>query len=134
LDKEKNKISLGFRKQSENPWKLLEEKVKVGDTVTAKIVRIVPFGAFAEIMPFVDGLIHISQISTERVDKIQNVLSIGQEVEAKVTEIDFEKKKVSLSIKELLEPSIKEEPSAEEEKAEETQETAPQETTNEENL
>jgi len=103
LDKEKNKISLGYKKQTDNPWNIAEEKIHIGDVVTVKIVRLVPFGAFAEILPSVDGLIHISQISTERVEKPASVLSIGQEVQAKVTEFDLEKRKISLSIRALIE-------------------------------
>ena len=104
LDKEKNKISLGYRSQSENPWELVKTKITVGDVITVKIVRIVTFGAFAEIIPHVDGLIHISQISNTRIDKVSSVLSIGQEVEVKVTETDYDNKKISLSIRALIEP------------------------------
>lgn len=109
LDKEKNKISLGYRKQVDNPWNIAKEKLHVDDVVTVKIVRLVPFGAFAEILPSVDGLIHISQISTQRIEKPASVLSIGQEVEAKITELDLEKQKISLSIRALMEDTVAEE-------------------------
>ena len=122
LDKETNKISLGFKKASENPWKIIEEKYNVGDVVRVKVVRIFPFGAFAEIIPYVDGLIHISQISTERIDKVSSALSIGETVDAKITAIDLENKKISLSIRALLEPEVY---------AEEKEETPAEETTEE---
>lgn len=119
LDKESNKISLGFKKASENPWKIIEEKYNVGDVVRVKVVRIFPFGAFAEIIPYVDGLIHISQISTERIDKVSSALSIGETVDAKITSIDLENKKISLSIRELLEPEVYAEENKEEASSEE---------------
>lgn len=102
FDKEKKRISLGYKKESENPWKVFTGKYSVGDTATVKIVKMMPFGAFAEIVPGVDGLIHISQISTRRISKPAEVLSEGQEVEAKITNIDYENKKISLSIRALI--------------------------------
>ena len=90
----------------------------MGDVVKVKIVRLVSFGAFAELLPSVDGLIHISQISTERIPNPSSVLSVGQEVEAKIIAIDWENKKISLSIRALLEPQ------ATEEVAQETEDTA----------
>ncbi len=113
IDEEKKKISLGYRKEADNPWNIIKEKYNVGDVVKVKIVRLVPFGAFAEIIPFVDGLIHISQIANQRIAKPSSVLSIGQEVDAKITEIDLEKKKISLSIKVLLPDYVEEAPKAE---------------------
>ncbi|OQB15901.1 MAG: 30S ribosomal protein S1 [Firmicutes bacterium ADurb.Bin193] len=108
LNKEKNKISLGFKKNEDNPWIKAQEMFNVGDVVKAKIVRLVAFGAFAELLPSVDGLIHISQISVERIAKPSSVLSIGQEVEAKITSIDWENKKISLSMRALVEPETPE--------------------------
>ena len=105
LDTEKKKISLGFKKEVDNPWTKFMSTVNLNDVITVKIVRIVPFGAFAEILPGVDGLIHISQIANKHIAKPEDELSLGMEVEAKVIEIDAEKKKVSLSIRELLAPS-----------------------------
>ncbi|MBQ4543427.1 MAG: S1 RNA-binding domain-containing protein, partial [Clostridia bacterium] len=92
------------------------------DVVRVKVVRIFPFGAFAEIIPYVDGLIHISQISTERIDKVSSALSIGETVDAKITAIDLENKKISLSIRALLEPEVYAEEAKEEAPAEETTE------------
>lgn len=109
IDAEKKKISLGFKKAEDNPWVKIENEYKVGDVVDCKIVRLVPFGAFAQIIPFVDGLIHISQISNKRIDKPADVLTVGDEVQAKIIEIDLETKKISLSIRELLAEEVKEE-------------------------
>lgn len=111
INAETKKISLGFKKLEDNPWTIAKEKIAVGDVVTAKIVRMMPFGAFAEIVPSVDGLIHISQIADKRIGKPEDVLSIGQEVEAKVTEANWDEKKISLSMRALIE---KEEPVVEE--------------------
>ncbi len=111
INAETKKISLGFKKLEDNPWTIAKEKIAVGDVVTAKIVRMMPFGAFAEIIPSVDGLIHISQIADKRIGKPEDVLSIGQEVEAKVTEANWDEKKISLSMRALIE---KEEPVVEE--------------------
>ena len=90
----------------------------MGDVVKCKIVRMMPFGAFAEIMPNVDGLIHISQIADKRIGKPEDVLSIGEEVEAKIVEIDWETNKISLSIRALIAPPVVEEAPAEEVAAE----------------
>ena len=103
FDKEKKKISLGYKKEEDNPWVKFTNSINVGDVVKAKIVKLMPFGAFAEIIPGVDGLIHISQIADRRIGTPAEVLSEGQEVDVKVTEIDNEKHKVSLSIRALLE-------------------------------
>lgn len=107
INAETKKISLGFKKLEDNPWTIAQSKVSVGDVITVKIVRMMPFGAFAEIIPSVDGLIHISQIADKRIGKPEDVLSIGQEVEVKVTEANWDEKKISLSIRALIE---KEEP------------------------
>ncbi|MBP1577768.1 MAG: bifunctional 4-hydroxy-3-methylbut-2-enyl diphosphate reductase/30S ribosomal protein S1 [Oscillospiraceae bacterium] len=103
IDAEKKKISLGYKKDEDNPWAILEKNYSVGQATKVKIVSLTAFGAFAEIIPGIDGLIHISQISRERVGKPADVLSIGQEVDAKITELDFERKRISLSMKALLE-------------------------------
>ncbi len=102
LDREKEKISLGYRKAADDPWQSAINKHEVGKVVNGKVVNMMPFGAFVEIEPGLTGLVHVSQISNRRVAKPQDVLSIGQEVEAKITEIDMEKKKISMSIKETL--------------------------------
>lgn len=116
LDREANRISLGYKKDEDNPWVKFEEDYKVDDVVKAKVVSITPFGAFAQIVPGVDGLIHISQIANKRVTNVKDVLSVGDEVEAKITEIDSEKKRISMSIRALLEdaPAEDEEAPAEE--------------------
>ena len=102
LDREKKKISLGYKKTEDNPWEILKRDYPVGSKIKVKIVRMTTFGAFAEIFPKMEGLIHISQIANERIDKPQDVLSIGDEVEVLITDIDFDKKRISLSIKALL--------------------------------
>ena len=102
LDKENKKISLGYKRQEDNPWNIFTTNFQVGDTATVKILKFMPFGAFAEIVPGVDGLIHISQIADHRIAKAEEALTIGQEVEAKIIDINDEKKKVSLSIRALL--------------------------------
>ena len=103
FDKEKKKISLGYRKDEDNPWNKFTEAFQIGSVANVKIVKLMAFGAFAEIIPGVDGLIHVSQITNERrIGKPDEVLSEGQTVDVKITNIDYENKKVSLSIKALL--------------------------------
>lgn len=114
FDKEKNKISLGFKKAEDNPWNKVKAELEVGSVVDAKIVRIVPFGAFAQIFPGVDGLIHISQVADKRIGKVEDELTIGQHVQAKVVELDLDAQKIGLSIRALLEPEKVEETVAEE--------------------
>ena len=111
FDREKNRISLGYKTDATNPWKIFKDTYNVEDVAKVKIVNIMPFGAFAEIVPGVDGLIHISQISNTKIAKPEDVLKVGDEVEAKITEVDDEAKKVSLSIRALLSDA---EPTAEE--------------------
>lgn len=108
----KKRISLGFKKAEDNPWVKLKEMYKEGDVVTGKVKTITPFGAFVEILEGIDGLVHISQISYDRINNIADVLKVGDEVEAKLLSIDYDNQKVSLSTKALLtppEPNIKEE-------------------------
>ena len=115
VDKENKKISLGYKKEADNPWIKLQNEYPVDSVVTAKIVGLTSFGAFANIIEGIDGLIHISQIANKRITKPADVLSIGEEVEAKITEIDVDKKRVSLSIRALLpEDEIVDEAPAEE--------------------
>ena len=125
LDVEKKRISLGYKTEATNPWKIFADKYAVGDVAPVKIVSMMPFGAFAEIVDGVDGLIHISQIALEKIAKPADVLEIGQVVDAKITEIDFENNKVSLSIRALLEEAkAAEEAMPAEEVAEEAVEAA----------
>ena len=102
FDPEKKKISLGMKDHSQEPWTVFTTKYAVGDVAPVRIVKLMTFGAFAEIVPGVDGLIHISQIADHRIDKPGDVLSEGQIVDAKIIAIDNENKKVSLSIRALL--------------------------------
>ncbi len=114
LDAEKKKISLGYRREEDNPWTKFTAAYNVGDVASVKILKFMPFGAFAEIIPGVDGLIHISQISaTQRVNKAEDVLSEGEVVDAKITDIDMEKQKISLSIRALAQEVVEEEASQE---------------------
>ena len=117
LNPETKKISLGYKKAEDNPWVIAKAKYNEGDVVKCKVVRIMPFGAFCEIMPNVDGLIHISQIADRRIGKPEDVLSIGEEVEAKITAVDWEANKISLSIRALIAPPVEEKKEAEKEEA-----------------
>lgn len=103
FDPEKKKISLGMKDHTQEPWSKFVETYQVGDVAEVRIVKLMTFGAFAEIVPGVDGLIHISQLADHRVDKVSDVVNEGQKVEAKITAIDLENKKVSLSIRALEE-------------------------------
>ena len=103
LDSESGRISLGYKKDEDNPWVKFANEYSVGDVVEAKVVSITPFGAFAQIIPGIDGLIHISQIANKKVANVKDVLSVGDVVKAKITEIDTDKKRISMSIRELLE-------------------------------
>ena len=117
FDAEKRKISLGYKTAEMNPWNQFTANYNVGDVVNAKIVKLMTFGAFAEILPGVDGLIHISQIADRRIGKPEDVLSEGQEVQVKITDVDADSKRISLSIRALLETA----PEAEEEIAEDAE-------------
>ena len=99
---------MGYKKAEDNPWVIAQNTLHVDDVVKCTIVRIMPFGAFAQIMPNIDGLIHISQIADRRIEKPEDVLTIGDEVEAKITEINWETKKISLSIRALIAPAVEE--------------------------
>ena len=102
LNQETGKVSLGYKKEEDSPWVQATKDLHVGDVIKCKVVRILPFGAFAEVAPFVDGLIHISQISNERISKPSDVLAIGDEVEAKIVEINEDTKQIGLSMKALM--------------------------------
>ena len=108
LDTEKKKISLGYRKDEDNPWEILRKNYPEGTVIEAEVVSLTDFGAFARVIPGIDGLIHISQIADRRIDKPSDVLKIGDKVQVKIIGIDFDKKRVSLSIRALLEPETEE--------------------------
>ncbi len=109
VDRENQRVSLIYKKTEDNPWEIIREKYDVGDVVPVKIISITTFGAFAQILPGIDGLIHISQIDTERVEKVEDKLKVGDQVEAKIIELDFERRRVSLSIRALLAPAVEQE-------------------------
>lgn len=102
VDKEKKKISLGYKKEDENPWVIFQKNYDVNDVVKVTIVSMTTYGAFARIIPGIDGLIHISQIADKHIAKPQDELTVGQEVEAKIIAVDNDKKRVSLSIRALI--------------------------------
>lgn len=104
FDTEKGKISLGYKDPEANPWKQFTDRYDIGSVVKVKVVKLMQFGAFAEIIPGVDGLIHISQIADRRIGRPDEFLSVGQEIEVKIVDIDFDKHNVSLSIRALIEP------------------------------
>ena len=113
-DKEKKKISLGVKDRSQDPWSVFTSTYQVGDTANVRIVKLMTFGAFAEVVPGVDGLIHISQIADHRIEKPGDVLAEGDKVDVKITDVDMERKKISLSIRALLEaPAVETEDSEE---------------------
>jgi 4-hydroxy-3-methylbut-2-enyl diphosphate reductase len=130
FDPERKRVSLGAKDPDANPWANFAKEYNVGDTVHVEVVSLTPFGAFAQIIPGVDGLIHISQIARERVANAASVLSVGEKVDAKITDIDDEKGRISLSIKELLEPlpeEIAELMSAQDEDGEDEPDDSPRE-------
>ena len=102
MNEEKGKISLGLKQTIPEPWSVIEENYQVGQVVNGKVVQIKEYGAFVELEPGLDGLVHISEVAHKRVNNIADELSIGQEVKAKILEIDKERKRISLSIKETL--------------------------------
>ena len=108
FDRERGRISLGYKTEETNPWFVFNNQYSVGDTATVTIVSLMPFGAFAEIVDGVDGLIHISQIADHKIAKPDDVLSVGQSVEAKIVSIDDEKHQVGLSIRALIETPAEE--------------------------
>ena len=108
VDKEKGKISLSLKDADKNPWKIAVEKYAVGTVVEGKVVRMVPFGAFVELEPGVDGLVHISQIAEKHVVKPEDELKIGEVIKVKVLEVNPEQKKISLSKKAAEAPAVEE--------------------------
>ncbi len=112
MNTEKGKISLGLKQNRPEPWTVIDEKYQVGQIINGRIVQIKDYGAFVELEPGLDGLVHISEIAYKRVTNIADEISVGQEVTAKILEIDKERKRISLSIKETLEPPTAEEKEA----------------------
>jgi 4-hydroxy-3-methylbut-2-enyl diphosphate reductase len=108
LNKDENRISLGYKKTEENPWEIFKAKYSVGDVVKATIVSITSFGAFAQIIDGVDGLIHISQIADKKVENVKDILSVGDEVDVKIIDIDADSKRISISMRALLEDADEE--------------------------
>ncbi len=102
IDKENKKVSIGYKQLQPQPWDLAEGKYNVGDIIHGKVVRIVPFGAFVEVEKGIDGLVHVSQISYERIETPASVLNVGDEVDAKIIAFDVDAKKMNLSIKAIL--------------------------------
>ena len=102
IDYDKKKISLGYKKEEDNPWEIFKRDYPIDTICPVKIFSITTFGAFAQIIPGVDGLIHISQIANERIAKVSDKLAVGDVVDAMIIDIDYEKKKVSLSIRATL--------------------------------
>lgn len=117
FDPEKGRISLGYKTDDTNPWTIFTNQYQVGDVANVKIVNLMPFGAFAEIVPGVDGLIHISQIADHKIANPGEILTVGETVDAKITDIDYDNKKISLSIRALM--------AKDEEPAEEAADAAP---------
>jgi len=109
IDREKGRIALQYKKEQDNPWLKIGSEIKEGDVVNATVQKLLAFGAFVEIIPGIDGFIHIAQISYNRINQPSDVLKVGQEIQAKIVKIDNENKKIELSIKALLEPEVKEE-------------------------
>ena len=112
MDKETGRISLGYKKTEDNPWDKFNAEYSVGDTISVKIVSVTPFGAFAQIMDGVDGLIHISQLANKRVDNVKDIVSVGDVVDVKIIDVDIESKRISISMRALLEDAAEAEEAA----------------------
>lgn len=108
VDKSRERISLGYKQTQPKPWDVADEKYMIGSTVTGKVVRIVPFGAFIELEPGLDGLVHISQIADRRIEKVEDAIEMGQIIEAKILDVNATARRISLSIRELISPSSEE--------------------------
>ena len=102
LDRDNKKVSLGYKKAEDNPWEQLKNNYPIGSTFHAPVVSLTKFGAFVRILPGVDGLVHISEISNDRVEKVSDALKVGDMVDVKLLDVDFDKKRISLSMKALL--------------------------------
>jgi small subunit ribosomal protein S1 len=99
IDKVNQRISLGIKQLTEDPWKTIDEKYKIGDLVKGKVTKLASFGAFVQLQDDIDGLVHISQLSEDHVAKVKDVLKVGQEVEARVIKVDKVERRIGLSIK-----------------------------------
>ena len=113
MNEEKEKISLGLKQNTPEPWSVIDEKYEVGQVIEGKVVQIKEYGAFVELEPGLDGLVHISEVAHKRVENINNELELGQVVNVKILEIDKDRKRISLSIRETIEPPTPEEIAAE---------------------
>ena len=103
INPETRKISLGYKTEDTNPWKLLQDRYQIGDVATVKVVSLTTFGAFAELIPGIDGLIHISQIADRKIANPAEVLKVGDEVQVEIVDINYESQRVSLSMRTLIE-------------------------------
>ena len=117
MNAEKGKISLGLKQNQPEPWSVIDENYQVGQVIEGKVVQIKEYGAFVELEPGLDGLVHISEVAHKRVGNINDELEVGQIVKAKILEIDKDRKRISLSIRETIDP-----PAADEAPVEETEE------------
>ncbi len=123
MNEEKGKISLGLKQTTPEPWSVINEKYQIGEIVTGKVVQIKEYGAFVELEPGLDGLVHISEVAHKRVNDVAEELTLGETVEAKILDIDTERKRISLSIKQTVEmPAAEAEVSEEEYEVEEDEE------------
>ena len=100
--RDSHKVSLGYKKAEDNPWEQLKNNYPIGSTFHAPVVSLTKVGAFVRILPGVDGLVHISEISNDRVEKVSDALKVGDMVDVKLLDVDFDKKRISLSMKALL--------------------------------
>ena len=114
MNAEKGKISLGLKQNQPEPWSVIDTTYEVGQVIEGKVVQIKEYGAFVELEPGLDGLVHISEVAHKRVGNINDELEVGQTVNAKILEIDKDRKRISLSIRETIEPPAAEEAPAEE--------------------
>ena len=99
IDKTNQRISLGIKQLSNDPWKEIDSKYKIGDLVTGKVTKLASFGAFVQLQDDIDGLVHISQLSEDHVAKVKDFLKVGQEVEARVIKVDKVERRIGLSTK-----------------------------------
>ena len=115
MNKEKGKISLGLKQNTPEPWSVIDENYEIGQVIEGKVVQIKEYGAFIELEPGLDGLVHISEVAHKRVGNINDELTVGQVVNAKILEIDKDRRRISLSIRETIDPNAEKEAEAAEE-------------------